>query len=145
MNDKELRKLSRQELLELLIEQTKRADELQDKINQLEAQLNQRDLIINNAGSLAEAALKINKVFEAADKAVEQYLDSIKKLGAEAYIERVPKASSDEMLDSLLGEFRKRAEAKSAPPVLISDRPSEESIKPKADKPKVREIKHLKN
>ena len=38
MKNKELKKLSRQELLEMLIEQTKRADELQEKLSFLEEQ-----------------------------------------------------------------------------------------------------------
>lgn len=108
MKDKELRKLSRQELLELLIEQTKRADELQEKIDMLEEQLGQRDLTINNAGSLAEAALRINKVFEAADRAVAQYIESVKKLGEEAYMPELPKAASNESLSDILDEFTKR-------------------------------------
>ena len=108
MKDKELRKLSRQELLELLIEQTKRADELQERINLLEEQLDQRDLTINNAGSLAEAARRINKVFEAADRAVAQYIESVKKLGEEAYMPELPKAASNESLSDILDEFTKR-------------------------------------
>lgn len=36
--------------------------------------------ILNNAGSIAEAALQVNGVFEAAQKACEQYIDNIKNL-----------------------------------------------------------------
>jgi hypothetical protein len=36
--------------------------------------------MVSEAGSLAEAALKINHVFEAADAAAQQYLDSIRNM-----------------------------------------------------------------
>ena len=41
MTDKELKKLSRAELLEMLIEQSKRADELQAKLDKAEKQYSQ--------------------------------------------------------------------------------------------------------
>lgn len=148
MNSKELRKLSRQELLEMLIEQTKRADELQEKLNLLEEQIQQRELTINNVGSLAEAALRINKVFEAADKAVEQYIESVKKLGSDAYMPAVSKADADESLKELFDEFSKRNAQKPLKQTFTAERPNENKAHNEPQKtsaPKVREIKHLKN
>lgn len=81
MTDKELRKLSRRELLELLIEQTRRADELEKKLQEAKNNLKSRDIDIDNAGSIAEAALKLNGIFEAAEKAASQYVHSVKKTG----------------------------------------------------------------
>jgi len=143
MKDKELRRLSRQELLEMLIEQTKRADELQEKLNQLEAQLESRELTINNAGSLAEAALRINKVFEAADKAAAQYIEAVKKMGGEGYVSSSSGADIDNLFESLLSEF-----SKDRPPKLVRQAYDGEKDDTEAFKPvskKVREIKHLKN
>ena len=37
-------------------------------------------MTIDDAGSIAEAALQVNGVFEAAQKACEQYIDNIKNL-----------------------------------------------------------------
>ena len=76
---KELKRLSRSELLELLLEQTKRADELETRVTELEQKLEDRSLMVSQAGSLAEAALKINQVFEAADAAARQYLDNVRR------------------------------------------------------------------
>lgn len=81
MTDKELKKLSRKELLELLIEQTRRADELEKKLLDAQNNLKSRDIDISNAGSIAEAALKLNGIFEAAEKAASQYVSSVKKTG----------------------------------------------------------------
>ena len=74
----DLQKLTRAELLELLIEQTKRADELEAQLAEARAQLQSREIAINEAGSIANAALKINGVLTAAEDAASQYLENIK-------------------------------------------------------------------
>lgn len=81
MTDKELKKLTRMDLLELLHEQSKEIDRLQEEISNLEARLESKEIIISNAGSIAEAALRLNGIFEAAQAAAEQYLANIKRLG----------------------------------------------------------------
>jgi CRISPR/Cas system CSM-associated protein Csm2 small subunit len=80
MIDKELRKLNRLELLEMLVEQSKQIDELQQRLDTAEKKLADRDLKLKEAGTLAEAALKLNDVFEAADAAGKQYVDALKRL-----------------------------------------------------------------
>jgi hypothetical protein len=80
VTDRELRKLSRRGLLELLLEQTRENDRLREELQQMENQLAERQLKINQAGSIAEAALQINQVFEAAQKAAEQYLDNVRTM-----------------------------------------------------------------
>ena len=77
MTDKELRKLSRAELLELLLIQTREIDRLNAQLEQLEAENQQRKIKLNQAGNIAEAALQLNRVFEAAQAAADQYLESI--------------------------------------------------------------------
>lgn len=77
MTDKELKKLSRGELLEMLIAQSRQLQTLQKKLAEAESALGEREIAINNAGSLAEAALQLNGVFEAAQAACKQYMDNI--------------------------------------------------------------------
>lgn len=79
MTDKELKKLTRMDLLELLHEQSKEIDRLQAEVSDLKAKLESKDIIISNAGSIAEAALKLNGIFEDAQAAAEQYLLNIKR------------------------------------------------------------------
>ncbi len=79
MTDKEMRKLSRLELLELLLEEMKENEKLIKENEDLKSRLEEKQIIIEKAGSIAEAALKLNKVFEAADAAAKQYIDSIKE------------------------------------------------------------------
>lgn len=77
MTDKELRKLTRAELLELLLVQSKEIDRLNAELDQLQAQVNQREIALAHAGSIAEAALQLNGIFEAAQAAADQYLENI--------------------------------------------------------------------
>lgn len=80
MTEKDLKKLSRKELLELLLEQTKRADHLQLQLDQAIQQINNRTLQQTEIGSIAEAALQLNGVFEAAEAAATQYIEAIKTM-----------------------------------------------------------------
>lgn len=82
MTDKELKKLNRRELLEMLIEECKRNDALQARLDVAEKELADRKIIIENAGSIAEASLQLNQVFEAAQKAADQYLENIRQTGS---------------------------------------------------------------
>ena len=77
---RELRHLKRQEILELLLEQTRRADALEQRVKELEEQLENRDITVRKAGTLAEAALQINEVFAAADAAARQYYMNVRRL-----------------------------------------------------------------
>lgn len=80
MTDKELKKLSRYELLEMLLEQSKEVERLKEELEKANALLEERQILIHNAGSIAEASLKLNGVFEAAQKAADQYLENIKQI-----------------------------------------------------------------
>ena len=77
MTSKELKRLSRRELLEMLIEQMKENQRLRSRLEQAEAELENRKLVSLRAGSMAEAAMQLNGVFEAADKAARQYLENV--------------------------------------------------------------------
>ena len=49
MTDKELRRLSRKELLEMLIEQMNENEELKQKLDRAESELKDRNIMIENA------------------------------------------------------------------------------------------------
>ena len=55
MTDKELRKLNRRELLEILVSQQKEIDRLRSELHQAKEELQDRRIAIEKAGSLAEA------------------------------------------------------------------------------------------
>lgn len=79
MENNELKKLNRRELLEMLYEQSRRMDDQQSEIDRLNAQLENRTLIMNNAGSIADAAIQLSEIFDVAQKTADVYVDSVKK------------------------------------------------------------------
>lgn len=80
MTEKELKKLTRADLLEMLIEQSREMQQLRKELQSLQQEQQQRELRINKAGSIAEAALQLSGVFEAAEEAGKQYLENIRLL-----------------------------------------------------------------
>ena len=77
MTEKEVRKLSRLQLLEILVEQANEIEQLKAELKETKEQLADRKIVIEQSGSLAEAALRMNGVFEAAQRAADQYLENI--------------------------------------------------------------------
>lgn len=80
ITEKELKRLSRTDLLELLLAQSRQIDSLQAELTQVKQQLEDKNIAIRKAGSIAEAALQLNGVFEAAQKACEQYTLNIENM-----------------------------------------------------------------
>jgi len=80
MTEKELKHLSKTEMLGIMLHQEAELNALKDNILELESRLNDRTIAVSQAGSIAEAALVINKVMEAAQLAADQYLDNIRAL-----------------------------------------------------------------
>lgn len=79
MNKKKERKINKKELLEIMLAQAKRIEELEQKLEKTQKKLDSKKLTIENSGSLAEATLKLNNVFEVAQETAEQYLLNIKE------------------------------------------------------------------
>lgn len=84
MTDKELRRLSRRELLEMLITQTRKVEQLEKQLAEANERLRDKMIQIEESGSLAEAVMRLNGVFEAAQNAAQQYLDNIKDRATKA-------------------------------------------------------------
>lgn len=77
MADKGLKSLSRSELLELLLAQTRENEQLRRDLLETRQQLRDRMIRMENVGDLASAVLEINGVMDAAQAAAKQYLDNI--------------------------------------------------------------------
>lgn len=80
---KELKRLNRAELLELLLTQTRETERLQKELDETKARLNDRNLRIQETGDLAQAVLSLNGVMEAAQAAANQYLENIQAMERE--------------------------------------------------------------
>lgn len=92
MTDKELRRLSRLDLIDIIFE-------LQVQNESMKKELSERALALEEAGSIAEASLKLNKVFETAQTAADQYLEAIKAANADA-VEKL--RNTDEMCRKMI-------------------------------------------
>ena len=80
MTDKDLQKLKRIELLEILIEQGKTIERLEKELEDANKKLEERDLKLSSAGSIADAAVQISGIFEAAQSAAHIYLENVQKM-----------------------------------------------------------------
>ena len=101
MNEKDLRKLSREELLKLLLIQTKEVERLRHELELAQTELADRRVRINNFGNLAEAVMEINGVMAAAQSAANQYLESIMAMEEETRMRCV------QMLQAAGGDYHK--------------------------------------
>ena len=115
LTDKELHKLNRKELLELMLDQSRQLDDLREQLRQAQEQLASRQLLLNKAGSIAEASLQLNRVFEAAQAAAEQYLENVQTLsGRQTEVCQQLVDESQQKADTLLNETQARCQAMEA-------------------------------
>jgi cell division septum initiation protein DivIVA len=102
LTEKELKKMTRYQLLELLLLQTERADKLQNRLDETERKLNNLDIEFSSLGSIAEASLQLRGVFQAAQDAADMYINAAKKRADE--IEEEAHKKSDAIIAQALKE-----------------------------------------
>ena len=73
-------KMGKMDMLTIIYEQEKKIQKLTKEVEELKSQLADRTIQIKKAGSIAEASLKINKIFEVAQQAADEYLKSVKRV-----------------------------------------------------------------
>lgn len=81
MTEKEFRRLKRRDMLEIMLAQSREIDRLREELEIANAKLADRNIRIQNSGSIAEAALALTGIFEEAQKAADLYLNSIRGQG----------------------------------------------------------------
>ncbi len=86
MTDKELKKLRRSDLLEMLIAQSKEVESLKMQLQEAQEKLENRNIAISSAGSIAEAALGVNQIFEIAQKTADQYIENVQRIYASTQV-----------------------------------------------------------
>ena len=111
MTDKELRKLKREDLMEILLEQSREIKRLKKQLAEVQAELDDKRIRIEQAGSIAEASLKLSGVFEAAEAACRQYTENIELLSRrQNAIIAKRESESREAAERILSEARKKAD-----------------------------------
>ena len=85
-NNKDLLKLKKRELLEIMLKQGEEIDNLRARITELEnevaakeAELQRHDFEIQEFGSIAEASLQVTNIFEEAEKAAKIYIENLRR------------------------------------------------------------------
>lgn len=111
MAEKGLRRMKRTELIEIIYALKSDAERIRKEKDELWDQLHQRNIKIEEAGSIAEASLNINEVFVSAQAAADDYLNSVKAVNAEqeAYIQSVKENAEQEAMQIIL-QARQKAE-----------------------------------
>ena len=87
MTDQELRRLSRADLIDIIYTLQQQKEQADQQLAQAQAQLQDRQLRLANASSIAEAALSLNGVFDAA-QAADQYLQAVRASAAETQAQK---------------------------------------------------------
>ena len=88
MTDKEFKRLSRAQLIDIIYQFQLQVDKLTEENKNLERKLQDKRLRLKNAGNIADAALEINNCFRSAQNAAEQYLNEIKAIREATETER---------------------------------------------------------
>lgn len=108
MTDKELRRLGRPELIEIIYQLEKSREESRQEIDRLQARLQDRTLRLSEAGSIAQAALQVNGVMEAAQAAADQYVQAAE---ADRQQARTELADAQTQADAILADAQAQADA----------------------------------
>ena len=88
MTVQELRRLSRADLFDIIYTLQQQKEQAEQQLAQAQAQLQDRQLRHATAGSIAEAALSLNGVFDAAQAAADQYLQAVRTSAAETQAQK---------------------------------------------------------
>lgn len=79
MTDKEFKRLSRSQLIDIIYQFQLQQEELIAENEKLKSALADKRILVNNSGNIAEAALEIHNVMQAAQSAAEHYLEEIQR------------------------------------------------------------------
>ena len=101
MISKELKRLSRRELIEIIYQLKKNEQEKQEEIAALEEALQEKRIHISVAGSIAEAATDITQIFSVAQRTADLYLAEIASM----------KEDTEKQCTKMLDDAKKQAEA----------------------------------
>ena len=77
MTDKEFKRLSRSELIDVIYQLQLLQDELTRENERLKAEVDDKRIRVNEAGNIAEAALEIHRVMQSAQAAANHYLEEM--------------------------------------------------------------------
>lgn len=109
MLDKEFKKLSRRELVDIIYQMKKNEEQLLEQIAVLEEKLQDKRIRIEKAGSIAEAATDISNVFSVAQTTADLYLQEIACMKDKAEKESAKMIDdAKQEVESILSDIKKQ-------------------------------------
>ena len=108
MTDKEFKRLTRAQLIDIIYQFQLQVDQLTEQNQALKQDLADKRLRLQNAGNIAEAALEMNDCFRSAQKAAEQYLSEIRAIREETVAIR---EDAEAQRQEILAQAQAQAEA----------------------------------
>ena len=94
MTDKEFKRLSRSQLIDIIYQLQLKQEELTAENEKLSKELADKRLRVSKAGNIAEAALEIHNVMQAAQDAAAHYVEEIQIRGDSEY-QQILKEAND--------------------------------------------------
>ena len=107
MTDKEFKRLSRSELIDIIYQLQLKQEELTADNERLTKELEDKRLHASKAGNIAEEALEIHNVMQAAQDAAAHYLEEV-KIRADHEFQRILK-DADENAAAIIEKARQEA------------------------------------
>ena len=95
MTNKEFKRLSRSQLIDIIYQLQLKQEELTADNEKLSKALADKRLRVNKAGNIAEAALEVHNVMQAAQDAAEHYLEEI-QIRADNEYQRILQEAKDQ-------------------------------------------------
>ena len=80
MLNKELSKLSRRELMDIIYQMKKNEQQMQEELASLRESLEEKRIRLSEAGSVAEAAVSVSNVFSSAQMSADLYLQEVARM-----------------------------------------------------------------
>ena len=136
MADRDLRRLSRRELIEIIYALKEKEEALTKENEDLRAALSNREIAISHAGSIAEAALALNDIFAQAQAAADVYLASVRAAAADGTLEPpvpVPEPDVQPEASIPLPDLPKEPEPQPESPLPVPDYGLDPSLLPDGD------------
>ena len=102
MMNKELKKLSRKELVDIIYQMKKKEEEMEAEIASLKEALEEKRMRLSVAGSIADAATSITNIFSAAQMTADLYLREISCMKEDAEKECAEKLEENKRMAARL-------------------------------------------
>ncbi len=105
-----LKKLSREELVEIIYALQKSEQSLKEENDELKKRISENEQVISHFGTVADASQSLNDIFTEAQKALEQYLLAIRVTAGGGYTSGTDVQLAQHRAEEIVAEANRQAE-----------------------------------